>query len=102
MTKALCNLMSCEEVLEDSDPLEAFSSKGLLNFNSHYCNNQHDSLWCKFHAATNKDGNPYTTKSPLLTTVVGGNIRRPICLPWYFSAKPWKPSSALLLPCQQR
>ena len=63
--------MSCEEILEDSDPLAAFS-KELLNFHSHYCNNQHDSLWCKFHAATNKDGNPYTTKSPLLTTIVGG------------------------------
>ena len=36
MKAALHNLISCEEVLEDSNPLEAFS-KGLLNFHSHYC-----------------------------------------------------------------
>ena len=39
-------------------------TKGLLNFLSHYCNNQHDTPWCKFHAATNEDDSPYTTKSP--------------------------------------
>ena len=68
MKAALRNLISCEEVLEDSNPLEAFS-KGLLNFHSHYCKDQHDSPWCKFHAATNEDGSPYTTKSPLLCSV---------------------------------
>ena len=68
MKAALHNLMSCEEVLEDSNPLEAFS-KGLLNFHSHYCNNQHDSSWCKFHAATNEDGSPCSTKYPLLCSV---------------------------------
>ena len=67
MKAALRNLISCE-VLEDSNPLEAFS-KGLLNFHSHYCKDQHDSPWCKFHAATNEDGSPYTTKSPLLCSV---------------------------------
>ena len=65
---ALRNLMSCEEVLEDSNPLDAFS-KGLLNFHSHYCMDKHDSPWCKFHAAANEDGTPYTTKSPLLCSV---------------------------------
>ena len=69
MKAALRNLMSCEEVLEDSNPLEAFS-KGLLNFHSHYCKDQHDSPWCKFHAATNADGSSYTTKSPLICSVV--------------------------------
>ena len=49
MKAALRNLMSCEEVLEDDNPLEAFS-KGLLNFYSHYCMDKHDSPWCKFHA----------------------------------------------------
>ena len=68
MKAALCNLMSCEEVLEDDNPLEAFS-KGLLNFYSHYCIDKHDSPRCKFHAATNEDGSPYTTKSPLLCSV---------------------------------
>ena len=68
MKAALRNLMSCEEVLEDDNPLEAFS-KGLLNFHSHYCMDKHDSPWCKFHAATNEDGSPYTTKSPLLCSV---------------------------------
>ena len=68
MKAALRNLISCEEVLEDSNPLEAFS-KGLLNFHSHYYKDQHDSPWCKFHAATNEDGSPYTTKSPLLCSV---------------------------------
>ena len=68
MKAALRNLMSCEEVLEDSNPLEAFS-KGLLNFHSHYCKDQHDSPWCKFHAATNADGSSYTTKSPLICSV---------------------------------
>lgn len=65
---ALRNLMSCDEVLEDSNPLEAFS-KGLLNFHSHYCMDKHDSPWCKFHEATKEDGSPYTTKSPLLCSV---------------------------------
>ena len=65
---ALRNLMSCEEVLQDSNPLDAFS-KGLLNFHSHYCMDKHDSPWCKFHAATNKDGSPYATKTPLLCFV---------------------------------
>ena len=68
MKAALRNLISCEEVLEDSNPLEAFS-KGLLNFHSHYCKDQHDSPWCKFHATTNDDGSPYTTRSPLLCSV---------------------------------
>ena len=68
MKTALRNLISCEEVLEDSNPLEAFS-KGLLNFHSHYCKDQHDSPWCKFHSETNDDGSPYTTKSPLLCSV---------------------------------
>ena len=65
---ALRNLMSCEEVLQDSNPLDAFS-KGLLNFHSHYCMDKHDSPWCKFHAATNEDGSPYATKTPLLCSV---------------------------------
>ena len=68
MKAALRNLISCEEVLEDSNPLEAFS-KGLLNFHSHYCKDQHDSPWCKFHATINDDGSPYTTRSPLLCSV---------------------------------
>ena len=33
---ALKNLMSCAEVIEHSEPLEAFS-EGLLNFYNHYC-----------------------------------------------------------------
>ena len=52
MKTALCNLISGEEVLKDSNPLEAFS-KGLLNFHSRYCKDQHDSPWCKFHSKTN-------------------------------------------------
>jgi len=31
-----------------------------------YCLDLHDSKSCKFHPATTDDGNPYTTKSPLL------------------------------------
>lgn len=34
MKTALCNLMSYEEVLKDSNPLKAFF-KGLYNFHSH-------------------------------------------------------------------
>ena len=66
--RALRNLMSCAEVLEDSKPLEAFS-EGLLNFYSHYCKDSHDSKWCKFHSKTSDDGGQYTTKSPLLCPV---------------------------------
>ena len=58
MNAALCNLMSCEELLEDSNPLETFS-KGLLIFLSHYYNNQLDSPWCKFYTATKGDGSPW-------------------------------------------
>ena len=68
MRTELHNLISCEVVLEDSNPLEAFS-KGLLNFHSHYCRDQHDSAWCKFHSKTDDDSSPYTTKSPLLYSV---------------------------------
>ena len=52
MKTALCNLISGEEVVKDSNPLEAFS-KGLLHFHSCYCKDQHDSPWCKFHSKTN-------------------------------------------------
>ena len=62
------NLMSCEEVLEDSNLIGAFS-KGLLNFHSHYCMDKHDSPWCKFYAAANKGDTSYATKSPLLCSV---------------------------------
>ena len=65
---ALRNLMSCEKVLQDSNPLDTFS-KGLLNFHSHYCIDKHDSPCYKFHAATNEDGSPYATKTPLLCSV---------------------------------
>ena len=68
MKTVLRNSISCEEVLEDSSPPEAFS-KGLLNFHSHYCNDQHDSPWCKLHSKTNDDGSPYITKLPLLCSV---------------------------------
>ena len=60
--------MSREEVLEDSEPLEAFS-EGLLNFHNHDCKDLHDSKWRKFHSETNDDGSQYTTKSPLLCPV---------------------------------
>ena len=60
--------MSCAEVLEHDEPLEAFSA-GLLNFYNHYCKDLHDSVWCQFHSKTNDDGSRYTTKSPLLCPV---------------------------------
>ena len=63
--RALKNLMSCAEVLEHDEPLEA----GLLNFYNHYCKNLHDSVWCQFHSKTNDDGSRNTTKSPLLCPV---------------------------------
>ena len=66
--RALKNLMSCAEVLEHDEPLEAFSA-GLLNFYNHYCKNLHDSVWCQFHSKTNDDGSRYTTKSLLLCSV---------------------------------
>lgn len=66
--RALKNLMSCAEVLEHDEPLEAFSA-GLLNFYNHYCKDLHDSVWCQFHSKTNDDGSRYTTKSPLLCPV---------------------------------
>ena len=60
--------MSCAEVLEHDQPLQAFSA-GLLNFYNHYCKDLHDSVWCQFHSKTNDDGSRYTTKSPLLCPV---------------------------------
>ena len=56
--------MSCEEVLEQDQPLEAFSA-GLLNFYNHTCM----ILCCVVYSKTNNDGSRYTTKSPLLCPV---------------------------------
>ena len=55
MKTVLRNLICCEDVLEDSNSLEAFSM-GLLNFHSHYCKDQHDSPWYKVHSKINDDG----------------------------------------------
>ena len=60
--------MSCAEVLEHDQPLEAFSA-GLLNFYNHYFKDLHDSVWCQFHLRINDDGSLYTTKSPLFCSV---------------------------------
>ena len=69
MKPALHNLIYCEEVLENSNPLDTFS-KGLLNFHRYYCKDQYDSPWCRFHSKTNDDGSFHTTiKSPLLCSV---------------------------------
>ena len=65
---ALKILMSCADVLEDDDPLKAFS-EGLLHFHSHICLDAHDSKWCKYHPKENDDGSPYTVKIPLLCLV---------------------------------
>ena len=71
---ALKNLMSCADVLEDDDPLKAFS-EGLLNFYNHYCLDAHDSKWCKYHSKENDDGSPYTVKIPLLCPVQGAAFK---------------------------
>ena len=60
-------LMSCSEVLDSDNPLSAFS-EGIMNFYSHYCQDKHDSVWCKYHVEINDDGTPYSTKHKLVCT----------------------------------
>ena len=48
---ALSNLISCDRLQEEPNPLAAFSD-AIKNFYSHYCLDVHTSSWC-FHDKVN-------------------------------------------------
>ena len=54
-------LMSCSEVLDNDNPLTAFS-ESIMNFYNHYFKDEHTSEWRKYHVEKYNDSTPYSTK----------------------------------------